>query len=156
MKNISWKAWLGALALVVFGAALGAVGTTYIGVRKLRENLNNPGAARVLADRALMRIQKNLTKELDLTPEERKQLEATLAESAANLRTLRQQNMRESRAELVRVVRQIADELPPEKRAAFRRHVAKQMMWLTGGGGARREGQNPPPTAPERDRERPD
>jgi hypothetical protein len=143
VKNISWRAWLAALALVVFGFALGVGATTYVGLKRLRENLNNPANARLIADRALERIHRNITEELKLTPEESAQLKTTLATGAANLRTIRQRSLRESRAEIDRLVKQISEELPQEKRAVFRRHLAKQLMWLNN---PRREG--PPPPGP--------
>jgi hypothetical protein len=142
MKPVAWRAWLGALALIVFGFGLGVAATTYVGMKKLRENLNNPAAARVIADRALERIHRNITEELALSPEESARLQERLATGAANLRAVRQRSVRESRAEIERLIKQIAEDLPAEKRVIFRRHLAKQLNWLNN---PRREGPPPPP-----------
>lgn len=135
MNGGTWKAWVGALALVVFGFAVGVGVTAFVGVKRLRDAISEPPPARVGGgggerDRALARIHENLTEELDLTPEETARLEAVLKQSAENLRALRQEGGRKMRAELERTVKEIGEILPPEKREAYRKHVDKRFEWL--------------------------
>ncbi|WP_438480947.1 hypothetical protein [Oleiharenicola lentus] len=142
MSPFPWRAWIAAAAMVIIGFALGVGSTIYFGGNKVRDLLGNPppnrpAVERPLMERALMGIEKNLTEKLDLTPEEAARVQATLKEAGANLRALRQQSSRDSRAEIDRAVKKITEELPQEKRAEFRRHLANRLKWL--------KSQQPPP-----------
>jgi hypothetical protein len=120
--------------LVAIGFAAGTVFTIHTGIERLRQSIANPAAhpaAQSLAERALVRIQKNLTQELKLTPEESARLQAILDQSSKNLKAIRRQGVQEGREEITRAIREIAESLPPEKRTDFRRHVTKRMIWLT-------------------------
>lgn len=151
-QTIAWRAWVGALALVLFGFALGVGTMAYVGIRQLRESVNNPQQPpHVVADRALGRIKNNLRKELDLTPEEFNRVQILIDESAANLRSIRRSSMQDSRAEMQRVIKAIAEELPPEKRKEFRQLMLKRLQQ----GGPRGPGGAERPERPGGPRERP-
>jgi len=124
MNDTSWRGWVVAAAIFVLGVGVGVAGTTLIGIRIVRRNLQNPAAARTLAERAAGRIGADLTKSLQLTPDESAQVRTILAQTAANLRGVRLQAAAQAADEIRAGIRKIAAALPPEKRAEFSRLVA--------------------------------
>jgi hypothetical protein len=121
-----WRGWLAAVAIFVFGAAIGCAGTMWFGVRALRQSLQAPIGSRGIADRAAERIGAELTKKLQLTPAESARVRAILDESAGRLKALRGQVALQAIAELRASNEKIAAELPPEKRAEYYRIVAQR------------------------------
>ncbi|MBI5382612.1 MAG: hypothetical protein HZA31_11985 [Opitutae bacterium] len=124
--NRPWRGWLVAGAIFVLGVAAGGAGTVWLGVRYLRQSLQAPASARSTADRAAERIGADLTKTLQLTPAESARVQAILAESAGNLKTLRVQATAQIAAELRASNARIVATLPPEKRPEFYRVIARR------------------------------
>ena len=121
-----WRAWLVAAAIFVLGLAAGIAGTTWTGLRIFRQNLQNPGSNRGLADRAAERIGADLTETLKLNAAESTRVQTMLDQSAANLKALRVRGALMAAAELRASFERIAATLPPEKRAEFYRVIAQR------------------------------
>lgn len=121
-----WRAWLVAGAIFILGAAVGAAGMAWVGVRVVRRALRAPVSAVGPADRAAARIGAQLQEELALTPEQAARVQAILNQSAANLKAVRARAAREAGAELRASTALIAAELPPEKRAEFYRIIVRR------------------------------
>jgi hypothetical protein len=126
MNGPSWRAWLAAAAIFLLGVGVGGAGMAWAGIRVFRHALLNPAANRTLADRAADRIGADLTKNLNLTPEESAQVKAILAQTATNLKGVRAQAAIQVSTEVRSAVQHIAAGLPREKRAEFYRLVARR------------------------------
>lgn len=118
-----WRAWLVAAMIFVFGVAVGGTGAVVIGLRQFRQFMQNPAEARGPADRAAERIGADLTKTLQLTPEQSARTQAILNETAGNLRTIRVRAGLRAAVELRASVERLSAEMPPEKRDEFRRLI---------------------------------
>lgn len=125
MTSLPLRAWLVALAIFLLGAAAGGVTTAWVGARALRESVNPETQHRGHRERAVRRIGAEMTRKLELTPEESRQVQEILDQTAAGLRGHRQEMARESMREFRQAARRIAAVLPPEKRDAFQ-HLLKQ------------------------------
>lgn len=130
MSSGHWKAWVAALALFVSGIGVGGAVTAWVGLRDVREGVRGNGPGRGMGQRAVETIRRDLTRELELTAEESARVQVILDQSAARIRLLRLQAARQAAGELRASARQIAEELPPEKRAEFRRIMAKRFQRL--------------------------
>lgn len=127
MNPIRWRGWLMAAVIFVLGIAVGGASVTWLGARAVRRSLHGgPNAPAGLAERAAVRIGADLKKNLELTPDEARRVQAILDESAANLRTMRREALRNAWIELRKSTRQVAAELPPEKRDEFRRIILRR------------------------------
>lgn len=120
MSTGRWRGWLAAAGLLILGIALGSAGTTWLGGRMVREALQG-GAETGLADRAAVRIGADLAKTLQLTPAEAARVQAILDQSAVRLKAVRAQAATQALQELRATSQRVAAELPPEKRAEYRR-----------------------------------
>lgn len=129
MTAATWRGWLVAAAIFLLGAAIGAGGMTWFGGRALRNALR-AGSEPSLAERAAVRIGSDLTKSLQLTPDESARVQAILDQSAANLRAMRLRAVAQAGTELRGAVERIAAELPPDKRAEFYRVMARRQERL--------------------------
>lgn len=121
-----WRAWLVAAAIFILGLAVGIAGTTWTGLRIFRQNLQNPGANRGLAERAAERIGTDLADTLKLNAAESARVQTILDQSAANLKALRVRGALLAATELRASSEKIAAALPPEKRAEFYRVIAQR------------------------------
>ncbi len=131
MSDARWRGWLIALAIFILGVGVGGTGMAWAGIRVFRHFVQNPNAPRGgLADRAAEYIGKNLTKQLELTPEQSAQVQAILDQSAANVKTTRTKAAAEVTRELRETVRRIGVVLPPEKRAEFHRLISHRFKRL--------------------------
>lgn len=130
MSTRPWRGWLVAGAIFLLGVAAGAAGVTFLGIRAIRQGFNRPASARGLADRAAERIGVDLTKNLQLNPQESAQIQAILNESAANLKALRVQVATQAAAELDATTKRIAALLPPEKHAEFYRVMERRYQQM--------------------------
>jgi predicted esterase YcpF (UPF0227 family) len=126
MNGLRWRGWLAAVAIFLLGVGLGGAGATWVGMRIVRNAILNPSRPHSLADRAAERIGADLTKNLQLTPEQSAQVQSVLAQSATNLKAMRVQVATQTRNEMRSAAKQIAALLPPEKRAEFYRLMAKR------------------------------
>jgi hypothetical protein len=119
--------WAAAVAGLLLGAAAGGASTVWLGARALRIRLQaGPEAWPAQSERAVTRIQADLTQSLALTPEEEARVEAVLRESAGTMRAIRMRAFAQMQTELRAAIRKIAAELPPEKRAGFYQVMAKR------------------------------
>lgn len=125
-----WRGWLVAAAIFILGLAVGAAGAAWFGTRLVRQALQAPLEAPGLADRAAVRIGAELTKTLELTPDQSARIQGQLAQSAANLKAVRLRARAQAAAELRDSIKRISAELPPEKRAEFQRLVARRYEQL--------------------------
>jgi hypothetical protein len=121
-----WRGWVVATAIFVLGVAVGAAGMTWVGIRRIRHALAAPASAYGAADRTAARIGANLTDALALTPEQSARMQASLDRAAVRMKGVRVRAALQARVELRAALDEIAQELPPEKRAEFRRLVARR------------------------------
>ena len=122
-----WHAWLGAIVIFLLGLTLGIAGTVFVGVRAVRRNLRvTPGVT--FADRATARIARDLTSELQLTPDEGARVRADLAQAAGNLRVVRLRAMQDVRRELRAAMVRIGQDLPAEKRERYREIIRRRFI----------------------------
>jgi hypothetical protein len=141
MNGSTWRGWVVAAAIFVLGVAVGGAGMAVVGIRVFRHAWLHPAASRGLAERAAGRIGTDLTKTLELTPEESAQVQAVLSQTAANLKGVRAQATKQVSTEIRASIRKIAVILPREKRVEFYRLVARRYQRL--GLAAPEPGDNP-------------
>lgn len=125
-----WRAWLVAAMIFVFGVAVGGTGAVVIGLRQFRQFMQNPAEARGPADRAAERIGADLTKTLQLTPEQSARTQAILNDTAGNLKTIRVRAGLRAAVELRASIERLSAEMPPEKRAEFRQLIKRRFERL--------------------------
>jgi hypothetical protein len=104
----------------------GTAGTVGIAWWRVRGWFQAPASAPGIADRVTNRLNAQLSKELELTPEEAAKIKATLDGTAVNLKQARVHFAREVTTELRSSFRRIAADLPPDKQAEFRRIVRER------------------------------
>ena len=114
------KAFLLVLVVFVLGLALGAVGAYLAGGRVWSAQ---PVAENHRAKRA--RILEQLTRDLSLTPDQRKQLEAILADVGAKFQALHQQIAPQTEQVRKQGREQIRAILTPEQRPKFEEFLRK-------------------------------
>jgi hypothetical protein len=124
------RAVLVALLIFLCGAGVGSAVTVWVGGRQIRRELAGAAEPRGRGDRAVERIGREISKELELTPAEAERVQAILGETAVNLRRLRADTMRQGLVELRGASRRISAELPPEKRDDFQRLLRKRFQRL--------------------------
>jgi hypothetical protein len=125
---VRWHAWLGAIVIFLLGLTVGVVGTVLVGVRVVRRSVRTPMVAGGLADRAVGRVARQLTDELQLTPAEAERVRADLEQAAANLRTVRQRGAQDARQEFRAAMLRIGQDLPPEKRQQYREYLRRRFV----------------------------
>jgi hypothetical protein len=130
MNMTHWRGWLVAGAIFLLGIAVGGGLVAWAGARSLRHALQAPTTARGAADRAAERIGADLTETLRLTPEESTRVQAILNQSASNMKAVRAQATGQVAAELRASTASIAATLPPGKRMAFYRVIARRFERL--------------------------
>jgi allophanate hydrolase subunit 2 len=121
-----WRGWLMAGAIFILGVAVGSAGMAWTGMRVVRRALQAPMNTTGPADRAAVRIGADLTKTLQLNPEQSARVQTILEESAANLKRMRARVALSAAAELRTATERIAAELPAEKHAELYRVIAKR------------------------------
>lgn len=126
MKPLRWRGWLVAGAIFLLGVSVGGTGMVLLGLRAFRQMVRAPAGAPGFADRAAERVAADLTKSLQLNPEESARVQAILSESAANLKAMRVRGAALAAEELRSSTERIAATLPPEKHAAFYRVMAQR------------------------------
>ncbi len=122
-----WKALLAAACLFITGIAVGVLGTVGFGMKQLRTLLREPAAIQARADRGLGRIEKRLVTELELDAKQQAMIHREFARTAAELREQRAETMQRTRRTIGATLRRIGAQLPPEKRAEFRRKVRARL-----------------------------
>ena len=120
------RAWIVALAIFVFGVAVGGAGSAWVGLRYFRRLMVSPSTAPGFADRAAERIGADLTRSLELTPRESVQVQAVLDQTAGRVKQIRVDATRTAIVEFRRATLKIAVMLPPEKRAEFYEVIGKR------------------------------
>lgn len=138
MTNQPWKLVLLLAGIFVFGAVAGGVTMMFFG-RGLLQKRAMPeqwGPARLT----------QLSKHLDLTPQQIETLRPVMRRNVDELAKLRQQSMGETRRVLERLEREIAAQLTPEQKEKFEKlnaeHRERARRFLEqrrGEGGKRRE-----------------
>jgi len=128
MKTLRWRVWLSAAMIFLLGIGCGTAGTVGIAWWRLRGWFQAPASAPGMADRVTNRLSAQLTKELELTPEESAKIEATLDVTAASLKQARVNFAQEVTRELRSSFRRIAADLPPDKRTEFRHIVRARFL----------------------------
>mgnify|MGYP006908257403 FL=1 len=114
-----FKPWLVLLLVFFTGVGVGVFGTR-LAVRKMvREAAANPDLMRE-------RIEKQLTHELDLTPEQQRQISETLVASQERIRLLRSEFHPRFLEIFDEAEAQIGEALTPEQREKFREYLQKK------------------------------
>ena len=126
MNTPRWKVILAAFTLFFAGLVIGGLVTAKIGSHLIRKAWLAPVTARGPVDRAVERIQKNLTSELELDATQSAAVQAELAVTAGQLKALRVDTVQKARADIADSVRRIAAALPPEKRPDFYKLVKER------------------------------
>lgn len=130
MNAFRWQAWLAALAIFVFGLAVGTAGTALLGLRSVKRTLASPSPAHAPAqaiERATARVAQQLSNELQLDEETEAKIHAELRRAAANIRRLRFENHRELQAEVRATAGRIAAQLPPEERDRMEARIIQHL-----------------------------
>ncbi len=130
MISSRWKAALAALFLFVAGIAVGVGGTVGYGVRHFRQTVRDPAAAGVRSERAMDRIHTRLVKELALDAAQSAMVQTELERTRAEIRAQRLENAQRTRRTLAAGFLRIGANLPPEKRAEFRKLAARRLERL--------------------------
>ena len=130
MNTPRWKVILAAFGLFAIGLIAGGLITAKIGAHLIRQAWISPVTARSPIDRAVERIQKNLTSELKLDETQASAVQAELSRTAAQLKTLRVETVQTAKADLIASAVRIAASLPPEKRPAFYKIVKERFSRL--------------------------
>lgn len=144
MSAFRWQAWLAALAIFVFGVAVGTAGTALLGLRSVKRVLaapqQSPPPAQLL-ERATARVAQQLSRDLELDEKTEADIRAELRRAAVSIRRLRIENYRALQAEARATATRIAAQVPPEHRE---RVEARILLHL------RRVGLEPAPSPPPR------
>ncbi len=130
MSAFRWQAWLAALAIFVFGVAVGTAGTALLGLRSVKRTLASPSPALSppqAVERATARVAQQLSRELELDEETEAKVRAELRKAAANIRRLRVENHRELQAEVRATASRIAAQLPPAERARMEARIVQHL-----------------------------
>lgn len=125
MNGSTLRAWLAALAIFFLGLAVGGVGVIAVVHHVVRRAIQNPGAGRFI-DRATERVGNDLTRDLQLSPDDAAKVKSILADTAGNLKGIRRQSAQQVSAEIRATVRRLAEALPAEKRPELYRLVARR------------------------------
>jgi Spy/CpxP family protein refolding chaperone len=121
MKN--WKAWFWVVAVFLAGVALGLVGGHLLALKKTREVVRNPEVRRQM-------IVKRLSRKLDLTDDQRKSIEAIIADAQVSIRDLRQEVQPRFEDVIQNAERQISEVLTAEQQEEFRKFMAeRKRLW---------------------------
>lgn len=136
-----WRAWVAGILIFLLGFGLGGVCVFGVGAFLLRRAAQSPTAGFRLIDRATDRLANDVVRQLDLTPEQAAYIHTEFAQTAARIKTIRVQQTQETRREIRATIFRIAQSLPEEKRAEFRRIVRQHLQR----GGVDAEGSAPPP-----------
>lgn len=130
MNGARWRGWVVAFSILILGVAVGGAATAWTGIRMYRHALQGPAGGRGLADRAAARISADLTRRLELTPEQSARVQTVLKQSAANVRAIRLRAAAEALAEWRASTERIAAELPADKQAEFYRLMNRRQHRL--------------------------
>jgi len=128
--SFQWRGWVIAAAIFILGAAAGAAGTFWIGKRIIQQRLLAPIDVPARADRATARIGADLTRVLELTPEQSGRIQAILDQTVVDMKGVRTRARQDALAELRKATARIAAELPPEKRPKFFRMMTQRLRRL--------------------------
>jgi Spy/CpxP family protein refolding chaperone len=109
--NQPWKVVLVLVGIFIAGGVTGA----FVMARVIREKV----AHRPMPDQWAPMQLKRLTERLDLTPEQKEQLQPIVKRNMDELRKLRNSAMAETRTVFERMQREIQEKLTPEQRAKF-------------------------------------
>jgi hypothetical protein len=121
MKN--WKAWIWVIAIFVSGMILGVIAGHLVTVKKAQEAARDPEVRRQM-------IVKRLSRKLDLTEDQRKSVDAIVADAQVSIRDLRKE-VEPRFSEIIRnSERQITEVLNAEQQEEFRKLMEeKRRLW---------------------------
>lgn len=141
MTAFRWQAWLAALAIFVFGVAVGTAGTALLGLRSVKRALAAPPQTQQpgpLIENATARVARQISKDLSLDPQAEEQIRTELRRASMNIRRLRIENYRAMQAEVRATANRIAAQVPPEQRSRVETRIFQHL---------RRVGLEPAPAA---------
>lgn len=130
MISSRWKAALAALFLFVAGIAVGVGGTVGYGIRHFRQTMRDPAATTIRSERAMERLHTRLVQELALDAGQSAMVQAELEHTRAEIRVQRLENAQRTRRTLAAGLLRIGANLPPEKRAEFRKLATRRLERL--------------------------
>ncbi len=122
------QAWLAAIALFVFGVAVGTAGTALLGLRSVKRAMSAPVQTQAqVVERATARVAQQLTRELELDEAAEARIRTELRRAALNIRRLRADHIRAMQTEIRSAAGRIAAELPPEQRERMENRIAQHL-----------------------------
>ncbi len=149
MNTFRWQAWLAAVAIFVFGLAVGTAGMAVFGIRAIERNLEaTPQPPAQMMDQATARIAGQLRRDLDLDDDAEARVRAELRRVAVTIRRLRMESNRELQTEMRAAAARIAAELPSEKRAQLEGRIFQQLRRFGMDGAQPLRPPGPPPAPP--------
>jgi anti-sigma factor ChrR (cupin superfamily) len=116
------------LLLLVFAAGIcvGVVGTRVVVRRSIRQAVRQPELVR-------LRIERDLTRELELDPSQQVKLDEILVSTQQQVATAKQERQPRFRAILTDTQKRISDILTPEQREKFEKIQAEYGLFMPGG-----------------------
>ena len=116
------------LLLLVFSAGIcvGVVSTRVVIRRSIRQAVRQPELVR-------LRIERDLTRELDLDPSQQVKLDEILISTQQQVATAKQEHQPRFRAILTDTQKRISDILTPEQREKFEKIQAEYGLFMPGG-----------------------
>ena len=117
-----------AILMIVFalGAFIGA-GMTVLRVKHNLQQATQSDGPHPAIDKALLRLEKQMSKKLDLTPTESAEVSKELKQTAENLVKIRNHTIAELSNETRATLQRIGNRLPEEKRAMMNQ-IAKERL----------------------------
>jgi len=131
-----WKIWAGLVVLFLSGVLIGSVATRMY----VRHRISGVLAGKRPPIRDLFLRQ--LTREFDLTEEQRKEIEQIANSAAEEFHTLHKKHRREAKDVLDRAVSEMKKYLSPEQQEELDRIRERMRAWRP------RKGHHPPPPGP--------
>jgi hypothetical protein len=131
-----WKIWVGLLVLFVSGVLIGTVGTRMY----VRHKISHMYAKERPVIRDL--FFRRLTRQLDLSEEQRQEIERIASRAAEEFHALRRQHRGEAEAILDEAVKEMRKYLSPEQQEQMERMRKRMKTWR------KRRKHHPPPTDP--------
>jgi hypothetical protein len=128
------------LLLLVFvaGISIGVVGTRYVIKRDIRQAITRPELVR-------LRIERELTRELSLAPEQQTKLDQILLNLQQDIAKARKERMPRIRPIFIEAQRRVNEMLTPDQQEKFERYQAEYGFFSLGGQGqGQGQGQNFP------------
>lgn len=131
------KAIVVLLLVLAAGICIGVVGTRYVIKRDIRRLVLQPELVR-------LRLERELTREVDLNPNQQAQLDAILVKFQQDIANARKDRTIRVRPLFVEANRRIHEILTPDQQEKYERYIAENGFFSFGGAQIQSQGQNLP------------